>query len=46
MQRRKIQISNSKIKMEEHGKECYCGCKTNLIPTNVSRKDFLKKIIT
>lgn len=30
--------------MKEHNKNCGCGCKKNLIPADVSRKDFLKKI--
>ena len=30
--------------MNQHKKNCACGCKNNLIPEGVSRKDFLKKI--
>ena len=30
--------------MNSHKKNCACGCKNNLIPEGVSRKDFLKKI--
>jgi 2',3'-cyclic-nucleotide 2'-phosphodiesterase (5'-nucleotidase family) len=30
--------------MKTHKENCNCGCKTNLIPEGVSRKDFLKKI--
>lgn len=30
--------------MNQHKKNCACGCKDKLIPEGVSRKDFLKKI--
>ena len=30
--------------MKQHKKNCACGCRTNMIPEGVSRKDFLKKI--
>ena len=30
--------------MSEHKKNCACGCKDQLIPEGVSRKDFLRKI--